>query len=167
MDNNIFDTLRLINNRLANLEGNIARLEEKVEDSVGLLRCHLVRVKNGEQINDDIILGGKSYNDLSPDRAYKLYKNPDLDFIILDVCAEDFAAPGSLDSILKIPYENLAESISRITSKNSPILVISENGVTSILACELLVKNGFMNVNNISGGYKFWPGFRFKESLSA
>ena len=50
MDSNIFETLRLINNRLGNLEENLMKLEEKVETSVGLLRCHLVRVKNNEQI---------------------------------------------------------------------------------------------------------------------
>lgn len=167
MDNNIFETLRLINNRLANLETNLMKLEERVESSVGLLRCHLVRIKNNEQVNDDVILSGKTYNDLSPDRAYKLYKNQNLSFIILDVSESDFAAPAELDSLLKISFDSLEENYGKIPSKNSPILVISEDGVKSILACELLVNKGFMNVNNVSGGYKFWPGFRFKESISA
>ena len=37
-------------------------------------------------------------------------------------------------------------------------MIISENGLRSIQACEMLVKKGFFNINNISGGYEFWPG---------
>jgi rhodanese-related sulfurtransferase len=37
-------------------------------------------------------------------------------------------------------------------------MIISENGLRSIQACELLIKKGFFNINNISGGHEFWPG---------
>jgi rhodanese-related sulfurtransferase len=47
------------------------------------------------------------------------------------------------------------------------VLVISENGTTSILACEFLNQMGFYNINNISGGYKFWPGYRKIKQDSA
>ena len=50
-----------------------------------------------------------------------------------------------------------------IQARTTPILIISEDGTKSILACEFLVKRGFYNCNNISGGYKYWYGFRLKE----
>lgn len=161
---NILETLRLINNRLTNIEGNLVRLEEKLDLSLAIQRNHLIRVKNGEQLTDDMILLGRPYNDLTPDKAYSIYKNNDIDYMVLDVSQKTYQAPGKLDSTVKIPFEELEERCSEITSKTTPILVISEDGVTSILACELLVKRGYFNINNVSGGFKFWPGFRFKDS---
>lgn len=161
---NILETLKLINSRLTNIEGNLVRLEEKLDLSLAIQRNHLIRIKNGEHLSDDMILMGRPYNDLSPEKAYSIYKNNNIDFMVLDVSKKTSTAPGTMDSCVKIPYEDLETRASEITSKTTPILVISEDGVTSILACELLVKRGFFNINNVSGGYKFWPGFRFKDT---
>ena len=54
--------------------------------------------------------------------------------------------------------EELYVRFSEIPNKTVPILVISENGLRSIQACEILIKKGFFNINNVSGGYEFWPG---------
>ena len=64
---------------------------------------------------------------------------------------------SSSDIVLEIiPLEELNQRITDIESKKVPILVISEEGVRSIKACELLVRQGFYSVNNISGGYHYW-----------
>ncbi len=159
----IFETLNLINNRLSNIESNLNRIEEKVDLSLAIQRNHLLRIKNGEELSDEMVLLGKPYNDLTPEKAHKIYRNPDIDFMILDVTAKNYAPVRPLDSTVKIPIQELEGRINEIKSKTTPILVISEDGVNSINACEMLVKRGFFNVNNVSGGYKFWPGFRVKD----
>jgi rhodanese-related sulfurtransferase len=115
-------------------------------------------VKNGEEIDDSMILMGRPYNDISPQKAWSIYNNPNIDFIVIDVTTKSFDKKLRLEEALHIPLEELNVRFAEVPSKTTPILVISENGLRSIQACELLVKKGFFNINNISGGYEFWPG---------
>lgn len=154
---NVFKMLELINSRLSKIESNIARIDEKLDFSINLQRNHLIRVKHGEDISDDMILHGRPYNDLSPDRAMAIYNNPDGDFLILDVSKKFFEPPVSLSGRVHIPLEDLSSRVAEITTKVTPIMVISELGIRSIQACEQLIKAGYFNVNNISGGYRYLP----------
>lgn len=157
MDLKIFQMLEFINSRLNNIEKNISRMDEKLDFSITLQRNHLVRIKNGEEIDDNMILMGRPYNDLTPQKAYSVYNNPNIDFIVVDVSSKSFAGTR-LDGAISIPLEELHVRFVEIPSKTVPVMIISENGLRSIQACELLVKKGFFNINNISGGYEFWPG---------
>lgn len=150
--------LEFMNSRLSNIEKNINRMEEKLDFSIMLQRNHLIRVKNGEEIDDQTILLGRPYNDLSPHRAFQIYSNPNLDYILLDVSEKTYQAPIQLNGVIRIPLEDLNFRFVELQSKTLPLLIISENGLRSIQASELLVKKGFFNINNISGGYEFWPG---------
>lgn len=147
-------------NKIGSLETKLCRIEEKVDLSVSIQRNHLIRVMKKEPINDEMILYGKPYNDLSPEEAYRFYQEDKEDFIIIDVTANDGKTNRPIENAVKIPLEELSTRSSEIKSKVIPILVISERGVRSILACELLVKKGFFNVNNISGGHLYWPGHK-------
>jgi rhodanese-related sulfurtransferase len=159
MDLKIFQMLEFMNSRLSNIEKNIARMDEKLDFSILLQRNHLVRVKNGEDIDDSMILMGRPYNDLSPQRAWSLYNNNNLDFIMLDVSQKsEYKNYQKIEESLLIPLEELNVRFAEIPSKTIPILIISENGLRSIQACELLIKKGFFNINNVSGGHAFWPG---------
>lgn len=149
--------LEFINSRLNNIEKNISRIDEKLDFSITLQRNHLVRVKNGEEIDDSMILMGRPYNDITPQRAWSIYNNPNIDFFVLDVTSRSYKGLR-IDEALHISLEELHIRYSEIPNKTVPILVISENGLRSIQACEILVKKGFFNINNISGGYEFWPG---------
>ena len=157
MDLKMFQMLEFMNNRLSNIEQNINRIDEKLEFSLSLQRNHLIRVKNGEYIDDSNILMGRPYNDLSPQKALSIYNNPDLDYIILDVTKSDYVAPLKLDGVIKVSLEDLNTRYAEIQSKTTPILIFSEQGLRSIQACEMLIKKGFFNLNNVSGGYRFWP----------
>lgn len=157
MDLKIFQMLEFINSRLNNIEKNISRIDEKLDFSITLQRNHLVRVKNGEEIDDNMILMGRPYNDISPQKAWSIYNNPNIDFIVLDVTSKAFKGKH-LEEALHVPLEELHIRFVEIPSKTIPLLIISENGLRSIQACEILVKKGFFNINNISGGYEFWPG---------
>lgn len=163
MDLKIFQMLEFINTRLSNIEKNISKLDEKLDFSISLQRNHLLRVKNGEDLDDSMILLGRPYNDLSPQKAFQIFNNPDLDYYILDVSSKNYEG-NRITEALKIPLEDLNMRFVEIPSKSVPILCISENGLRSIQASELLVKKGFFNINNISGGYQCWPGFKTTPS---
>lgn len=167
MDLKVFQMLEFINNRLLNIEKNIQRVENKIDFSVALQRNHLVRVKNGEDLSDDQILLGCPYNDLAPSKAYELFSNESRDVILLDVSMKGFSPENRPDNAIIIPLEDLNTRYSDIQNKTTPILVISEEGVRSIIACESLIRKGFFNLNNISGGYKFWPQIIRKENVES
>lgn len=156
MNLKFFQLLELINSRLTNIEKNIERIDEKLDFSIQLQRNHLIRVKNGSMIDDNMILMGAPYNDLSPQAAMQVIQNPDMDYAIIDITAKDFEPRGGhLDGAFRIPFETLSHRWAEIQSRTTPLLVISEDGLNSIRACELLVKKGYLNINNVSGGYRF------------
>lgn len=160
MEIKIFKLLEMMNQRLSNIENNINRLDEKLDFSISLQRNHLIRVKNGQDIDDSMILYGRPYNDLSPQRAFEIYNDPDMDFILIDVSYNERTPSDQLAGAIHIPLEELSSRCHEIINKTTPILVISERGLRSIQACEILVKKGFFNLNNISGGHEFWPSKR-------
>lgn len=157
MDLKAFQLLDYISNRLTNIEKNIQRIDEKLEMSLAIQRNHLIRVKNGEFVDDAMILMGRPYNDLSPAQAYEIYKNKNIDFIFLDVSRREYLTDKRPEEVIHLPLEELATRAAELLSRTTPILIISEDGLRSIQACELMVKKGFFNVNNVSGGYIFWP----------
>ncbi|MCO4792430.1 MAG: rhodanese-like domain-containing protein [Bacteriovoracaceae bacterium] len=162
----VFQMLEFINSRLSNIEKNISRLDEKLDFSIALQRNHLIRVKNGDFIDDNMILMARPYNDLNPQKAFEVFSNPDADFIVLDVTEESFENQDRLEGAITIPLEGLDRRYAEVQSRTTPVLVISERGLRSIQACEMLVRKGFFNINNVSGGYEFWPGKKenqFKE----
>ena len=154
----VLQTLEYINTRLSNIEKNIEKLDHKLDFSIALQRNHLIRVKNGEFIDDNMILMGTPYNDINPKKAYEIWNNPDSDFFLLDVTSEDFNSTERVSGAIHIPFEELDRRYVEIQTKTTPILIISEKGLRSIQAAELLVRKGFFNINNISGGYEFWIG---------
>lgn len=160
---NVFSQLQTFEQEISRLEGRILELETRLHKLLEIERNHLIRVKNGEEVSDEFILNGRSYMDLSPEKAWRLYRNPDFDFILLDITSRDFEPVNRLPEALHIPWEEFPDRFMEIQSRTTPILIISEDGTNSVLACEFLVKRGFFNCNNISGGYKFWKGFRLEE----
>lgn len=160
---NIFSQLQMFETEIGRLEGRILELETRIQKLLEVERNHLIRVKNGEELSDDFIQNGRSYMDLSPDKAWRMYRNPDFDFILIDVSASDYEPQNRLPEAIHIPWEEFPERFIEINSHTTPLLIISEDGTNSVLACEFLVKRGYYNCNNISGGYKFWKGFRLEE----
>jgi rhodanese-related sulfurtransferase len=162
----IFQKLEGIEDRIINIEKNISKLDEKMDFTISLLRNQLIKVKNNEELSDSNILYGRPYNELTPQQALKMYGNENASFIILDVSGSNFNPPIKLNGLIRIPLESLGARYSEVHSKTIPILVISEKGVRSIQACELLVKKGYFNVNNIAGGYQFWGKISNAEATS-
>lgn len=160
---NIFSQLQTFEKEIGRLEGRILELETRIQKLLDIERNHLIRVKNGEELSDDFVQNGRTYMDLSPEKAWRLYRNPDFDFIVIDVSAQDYEAHKRLPEAIHIPWDDFQERFIEIQSHTTPLLIISEDGTNSVLACEFLVKRGYYNCNNVSGGYKFWKGFRLEE----
>lgn len=166
LQNNIFFKLNEVLDRLDDLEKRMNRLEKVTDDELQVQRCQIMRIKNGDFLSDDYILNGKSYSDLSPESAWELYNQKDLDFVLLDVSQKSYYPLEELPEAINIPLEELNLRVRELVNKATRVFVISEDGTRSILACEMLNRHGFYNVSNVSGGYKFWPGFkelRFKR----
>ena len=160
---NVFSQLQTFEKEIARLEGRILELETSINKIIEIERNHLIRIKNGEQLSDDFVQNGRAYLDLSPDKAFKMYRNPNFDFILIDVTSIDFEDTSRLPEAIHIPWEDFSDRFIEIQTKTTPLFIISEDGTTSVLACEFLVKHGYFNCNNISGGYKFWKGNRLEE----
>lgn len=160
---NIFAQMQLFEQQIAQMEEKILQLENRIERLIQVERNHLIRVKNNEEVSDEFLYQGKQYQDLSPEKAWKLYNNPDFDFILIDVSAKDFQPERPIPEAQHIPWEDFAERFLELQNRTIPIFIISEDGTKSVLACEFLVKRGYFNCNNISGGYKFWKGIRLTE----
>lgn len=158
---NVFSQLQAFEEHIGQLEGRILELEQRIEQMIQIERNHLIRVKNNEEVSDDFLYHGRRYQDLSPDKAWKLYNNKDFDFILIDVSAKDFEHTA-IPEALHIPWEDFRERFMEIQTKTTPIFFISEDGANSILACEFMVKCGFFNCNNISGGFKHWKGHQLE-----
>lgn len=164
---NLTEQLSLFEAEIERLETLIYVLEQRMLQMHQIHRQHLIKVKNGEAISDDFIYLGKSYQDLSPGKAWELYQNPDYNYILIDVSASDFVPSNSIPEAIRMPWEDFPELSLSLQTSTTPVLIISEDGTKSVLACELLVKRGFYNCSNISGGYQFWKGNKVAESKSA
>ncbi len=164
---NIFAQLHAFEKHIEDLESHILTLQQKLEHLIMVDRSNLIRVKNGEELSDEYIYQGRKYHDIGPDKAWKLYSDPNYNFILLDVSASDYSPPQPLPEAIRIPWDDFSKRFFEITDKTTPIIVISEDGTHSVLACEFLVKRGYYNCTNVSGGYKFWKGFRMAEARPA
>lgn len=166
LQTSIFYNFNKLQDQVKELKKEVADLTEKYDKVMATQRCHMMRIKNGEKLSDEYILNGRLYNDYSPEAAFDYYNQADENYILLDVSEKGYEPPEELPEATKIPLSELPLRIKEISNKATPILVISEDGIKSILACETLNQFGFYNVNNISGGYKFWPAFRQKNAPS-
>ena len=160
----LYASLESIEKNVTSLHRKLDQLDQKVELSLKIQRNHLIRLKKGEELPDELILQGRPYNDLSPIKAYEIFTNQNADFIFLDVSHTTFKKPSEIPGALNIPLEELSMRYSDIVSKSTPILIISEKGIRSIQAAEFLVTKGYFNTNNISGGHHYWPGHKKTNS---
>ena len=79
--------------------------------------------------------------------------NPN-EITLLDVRTEEERANGRfIQGSMNIPLDDLRERLDEIP-KNKPIYVYCAVGLRGYLALQILTQRGFMNVKNLSGGYR-------------
>ncbi len=87
--------------------------------------------------------------------AVKLMNNDDT--IVVDVREDKEIKGGILQNAQHITLGQLSDRIGHLgTNKEVPILVYCRTGTRSTSACNTIVKAGFENVSNLSGGIVAW-----------
>lgn len=99
----------------------------------------------------------RRYKTVSVNDALNLYNQQDA--VLLDVREVAEFRDGHLPSARNIPLSSVKNKLSELESDRSrPIVVYCRTGTRSGGACNLLSKNGFEQVNNLSGGIQAWEG---------
>ena len=101
-------------------------------------------------------LGDKiaGYNNVGTAEATRLFND---DAYLLDVRTAGEFKEGFIGEAVNISSTELASKINTIkVAKDSPVLIYCLTGARSARAAGMLVKQGFTNVSNLSGGINAW-----------
>ena len=107
-----------------------------------------------------LIYGCKSINakggviQISPEEVYKII-NEKKDYFILDVRTKEEFDAEHLESATLIPVDELEARLGELP-KDKPIIVYCRSGRRSTKAAEILIKNYFSPVYNMTGGIEQW-----------
>jgi|GEM_PF-471805 len=157
MNLSFFEKMASLEYKISSLQQQFEKNQQQWEQSFNRLKNQFIRLKNGEKISDKVLSQSVYYVDLSPQEALQFISSPSFQFQILDVSSSNYATLSNIKVDYKIPLEHLYARACEITSPHLPLLVISENGLKSIFACDYLSSCNFFNLYNISGGYHCWP----------
>jgi len=91
---------------------------------------------------------------LSPIEAKNFLKN-NSSTLLLDVRESWEKEIVSLPDSFHISLKKLAKELNSLP-KDKSIIVYCHHGSRSLLACAILIKNGFNDVYNLSGGIEAW-----------
>jgi rhodanese-related sulfurtransferase len=105
-----------------------------------------------------LLLGGcsgASYKTVSADKAKDMIENHKLE--IIDVRTAEEFAEGHIPNATLIPLDELEQNESKL-DKNKTYLMVCRSGNRSGQASDILVKKGYKNIYNLSGGMNEWTG---------
>ncbi len=92
---------------------------------------------------------------LSPTEAVQLINRDNA--LVIDVRSSKDYAEGHIPNARSIPLDNLAEGMKQLDAwKDKPVLVNCRSGGMSVRACNMLAKQGFKKINNLSSGIMGW-----------
>ncbi|EPZ38769.1 MULTISPECIES: rhodanese-like domain-containing protein [Anoxybacillus] len=95
------------------------------------------------------------YTNISVDEAAQMIQKGDV--VVLDVRTEEEYTSGHIPGAMLLPVQQLKERINEL-KKDETYIVVCRSGNRSAQASELLVKEGFTNVYNMTGGMNEWNG---------
>jgi len=94
------------------------------------------------------------FKSVSTDEATRLFND---DAFLLDVRASNEYKEGFIGNAKNISVSDLKDQLNSLPkNKEQPVLVYCLSGVRSSKAASLLVKAGYTNVSNLSGGINAW-----------
>jgi uncharacterized NAD(P)/FAD-binding protein YdhS/glyoxylase-like metal-dependent hydrolase (beta-lactamase superfamily II)/rhodanese-related sulfurtransferase len=76
-------------------------------------------------------------------------------FQLLDVRRKPEWETGHVEAATWYPLEDFSKSLPPVDSR-APIAVLCKGGYRSMIACSLLLRGGFLNVTNVTGGFDAW-----------
>jgi len=85
----------------------------------------------------------------------KIHAESDDAFIVLDVREPDSYEQGHIPGAISIPLTELGYRCYWL-DRSKDIIVYCDRGVTSEIACRVLINAGFKDVYNLTGGLEAW-----------
>lgn len=99
----------------------------------------------------------RGYTTITGSQFQKMTSNNKI--IILDVRSSGEYKTGHIPNAINLPVDTLSSKLSTLNSyKDSEIVVYCASGGRSARACDILSKNGFNKVYNLSGGVSSYKG---------
>jgi rhodanese-related sulfurtransferase len=77
--------------------------------------------------------------------------------VVLDVRTEEEYASGHIPGAILLPLQQLQERMNEL-KKDETYIIVCRSGNRSAQASQLLVKEGFKNIYNMTGGMSEWKG---------
>lgn len=153
-------SLKKFDVRLTAFRGQVEDLEKRLQRELHTTREHLAQLAKGETLSPSSILEGKKFADATPEEARQLFDNRKHNYLLIfDVRTPQEYAQSHLPGAELVPLDELEERLEQDDrEKDRPILVYCSHGNRSSTACELLTRNGFLHVYNLSGGITAWRG---------
>lgn len=103
---------------------------------------------------------------VSPAEATQLINRENA--LVLDVREPDEFAAGHIPDAINIPVAKLAERIQELDKfRSRPLVVCCLSGMRAGRACSELKKQGFEQLNNLSGGIDAWIGANYPVKKGA
>ncbi|MBK8899873.1 MAG: rhodanese-like domain-containing protein [Anaerolineaceae bacterium] len=100
-------------------------------------------------------MGGTAVKTITPQEAQEKLTNREK-MLLLDVRqAEEYAHDGHIKGSRLMPLGTLSSRLGELP-KDAPIVCVCRSGARSRTACELLQRQGFTDVTNLSGGMIAW-----------
>ena len=100
-----------------------------------------------------VSVAGGSYKNVTASELNTMLRNKDFVFINVHI---PFAG-NIAGTDLSIPYDQIEQDLSQLPSdKNAKIVLYCRSGRMSTIAAEALVKLGYSNIWNLSGGMDGW-----------
>lgn len=105
------------------------------------------------------VMGGTAVKNVTPNEVQELIKSKK-PVLLLDVRQpEEYAHDGHIKGARLMPLGNLRDRASELP-RDTPIICVCRSGARSRTACEQLLRQGFEDVSNMSGGMIAWKRAR-------
>ena len=97
-----------------------------------------------------------SAKDISQTELQQIMKN-DKQVILLDVRTVEEFEEGHIPNAVNIPHKELEARLAELTgAKNTQVVIYCRSGRRAEVAREVLVKNGFNELDHLSGDFNEW-----------
>jgi len=122
----------------------------------GLVYAHFTGTDNGDDGSAPVLPNEAGYYDITADQLKaRIDDKSDYKFIIIDIRDDASFDEAHIPGAINIPLNELGYRVSSL-DKTKDIIVYCFVGVTSEVACQILVNAGFKDVYNMTGGIKAW-----------